>query len=200
MTISRISIALTLLLLLALPLSAFALWSEAELNALIAAAEKEVTSTPAWQKGDSAARKRLTELAVRQKIISTAHSSFDPVQMLVDRKIDEILEKSLSLTSDKLVNQAQKQCIREMFKEEMFKYFVEYAGSQLENAYDKVRGSGLKIEFLMGQSLRGNKILEKEVKNILENINKRMGAAGAVSSTGIVDLKQGIFKQFSLIK
>ncbi len=200
MTITRISIALTLLLLLALPLSAFALWSEAELKALIAAAEKEVAATPAWQKGDSAARKRLTELAVRQKIISTAHSGFDPVQMLVDRKIDEILEKSLSLTSDKLVNQAQKQCIREMFKEEMFKYFVEYRGSQLNNAYDKVRGSGARIEFLMGQSLRGNKILEDEIGDILENINERMGAAGAVRESGIIDLQQEIYKQFGLVK
>ena len=200
MIIARISVTLTLLLLLTLPLSAFALWSEAELKALIAAAEKEVAATPAWQKGDSAARKRLTELAVRQKIINTAHSGFDPVQMLVDRKIDEILEKSLSLTSDKLVNQAQKQCIREMFKEEMFKYFVEYVGSELEGTYKRVRGSGLKIEFLMGQSLRGNKILEKEIGDILENINERMGAAGAVREMGIIDLQKEIYKQFGLVK
>lgn len=201
MPISRI--ILTLTVLVTLPLSAYALGSssdtEAELKALIVAAEKSVAATDAWQKANSSDRQRLTEEAVRRSIISTVQSGYDAKQMEVDRKIDELLDISLSKTSDKLITPAQKERIKELFKEEQYKYMYEKTSSRIEDPYDSVRGTDLRITFLMSQSLRGDKILEKEIGDILENINRRMGGVGVIRPSGIEDLKQEIFKQFNLL-
>jgi hypothetical protein len=202
MTITRTIIALTLLLTICLPHSAIAgeyvSKRQAELNALIVTAEKEIAATTAWQNGRVAERQKLTELAVRRKIITSAQSGYDKNQLEVDRKIGELLDTSLDKTSDLLVKPAQKERIRELFKEEMYRYFAEYPGSELEGSITAVRGSGAQIGFLMSQNLRGNKILEKELGDILENVNTRMD--GVLRQQAIISLTIATWSEFNRLK
>ncbi|NVO00940.1 MAG: hypothetical protein HXX17_16620 [Geobacteraceae bacterium] len=198
MTHIRIISVVSFLLLLTLPLTAHTMGSEAKLQALITAAETEVTATPAWQQAGSGERQKLTEEAVRRKIITTVRSRFDKMQLEVDRKVEEVLDKALAVTSVKLVTSAQQERIRELFMEEWYKYMYLNKSSSIEVPYSSAKGSELGGERILSNAFRGEKLVENEIGEVLENINLRMG--GVLDIYATEEIKQYIFKQFNLLR
>lgn len=195
---TRIIIAITVLLTLAVPLSALAMGStdnpKAELQALIAAAEKEVAATSVWQQADKTKRQRLSEMAVRRKIISTVQSGFDTMQKLVDKAFDEVVDKSIWKIVDSSISPVNKQRIRELFKEEMYKLMYSKEDTNIEGCYDAARGTTGNLELLLSEGFKNNKIFENEIFDILKNVNIRMG--GVISAFTLVELKTLIYAYF----
>ncbi|EKE29414.1 MAG: hypothetical protein ACD_2C00180G0007 [uncultured bacterium (gcode 4)] len=165
----------------------------------LALSQEELKTNPEYQKavkeGNLELKKKIEEETIRNMTIMKAQSLFNDMQMQVDRKIDEILDSSLAKTSDKLISPEQKSKVKELFKEELYKYFVDSKWSELENTYNSVKLSWAKAEFLMAQSLRWNKILESEIEDILINVNKRL--KDEIVYHWINLLKQTIFKEFN---
>jgi len=186
------------LLLLALPLSVFAMGSEAQLNAIISSAESAVAATPSWKNASSSERQRLTEVTVRAAIISTVRNRFDRSQMEVDRKIEEVVETAMGKVGDKTILTLNKERIRELFIEEWYKYMYLNKSSNIESPYIRARGSELGAERILSNVYRGQKLVKNEIGEVLEQINGRISEA--VDSHGIEDLKQEIFKQFNLLR
>ncbi len=149
----------------------------------------------AIQENNIELKTKIEEETIRKMTILKTQSLFNEMQMQVDRKIDEIVDKSLAKTSDKLISPEQKSRVKELFKEELYKYMVNNEAAKVESPYDTARTSNLWANILISDAFKWKKWFENELADILNNINLRI--ENQINSTWIIDLRQELFKQFN---
>ncbi|EKE29663.1 MAG: hypothetical protein ACD_2C00130G0014 [uncultured bacterium (gcode 4)] len=154
----------------------------------------------AVKEGNLGLKKEIEEETIRKMTILKAQSLFNDMQMQVDRKIDEIVDKSLAKTNDIIVTPLQKDKIRELFKEEMYKYMIENndTGTRFESPYENSKKSWLPAEKIISNALKWNELLENEIRDILNNINSRISTP--IDNEWIRRLKFIIWSEFNSLK
>ena len=167
-------IAFNLLLLLTLPLSALALESAAETQAIIAAArveaERELAADGAYRQASAGEKKLLRNAAIRRLVVAKTRQSFDTYQLQVDREIERRVGVAFGNNTGNLVPDDLQKEIRSRFMAELYLYMADHRSSEVMTTYGNAEwGSGDIYNFLE-RNLKDQSGFDNELEKILEKI------------------------------
>jgi hypothetical protein len=107
--------------------------------------------------------------------ILKVQAMFDSMQMQVDKKIDEMVDIWLPKVMDSRFTPEMKSNIKLHFKEELYKYMVNKYNTNIKQTYTAANWSDWNINQLISEWLHNNVVFEKELRGIIQEINKRTG-------------------------
>ncbi|MDD2565552.1 MAG: hypothetical protein PHZ26_03095 [Candidatus Gracilibacteria bacterium] len=139
-------------------------------------------------------KKEIKEETIRNLTVSRTQELFDSMQKQVDKKLDEVVSKSLNKIGDSRITPIQKELVKKLFKEELYRYMYKEEDTKLEGTYNRAEGRKSIDKQLFTEGWT-NSIFESEIFNILKNINKRL--TNKISDIGLDELKTKIYGEFN---
>lgn len=174
MTHVRIIPAVSLLLILTLPLSALALESADELQTIIAAAkvdaDLELAADGAYRQASAGEKKLLRNAAIRRLVVAKNRQSFDNFQTQVDREIERSIVVAFGKNDNSHIPDYHKKEMRSRFMAELYLYMAVNRSSAFMTTYGNAEGITGDVLNFLEINLKNQSAAEDEVEKILEKI------------------------------
>lgn len=192
-------IAITILFVLTLPLSALAM-EEIPVAEAIQEADRELSGDSSYQSASSVKKKLLRNAAIRGQVVIKTQAQLDEMQKKLDREFDVRLGKAYYADSGYGIDPAIKTALMRRFKAEMFLFMAENRASIVKLAYGNAEGDSGDIQAYMKQTFSNRRTsFANEIGKILNKISADLEEEGyKVNGNWISEIEGNIIRAFNM--